>query len=246
MIKRKCGFCGKSLKERKEDFKTSILNPKTNECIVVKGVKDYICSDKKCEYGFLPFEEEKRITNQVERERMTLNFTEANKRKQDIKKFEQVFLYVLSKVGGQLNIGETVLHKLMYFIDFDYLEKYDKYLTGVDYKKNNHGPTFDSQILDKMINAQLIKKEQVVYHNKNQTKYLALKEPNLKGISAQEIKHIDDTLAKHSNKSAAEIEEHSHRDMPWKATKDKETIPYEAVYYRDDDFSVRNYDDDPI
>ena len=69
MSKRKCGFCGKSLKERKEDFKTSIINPKTNKHIVVKKVKDYICSDKKCEYGFLPFEEEKRINNQVERER---------------------------------------------------------------------------------------------------------------------------------------------------------------------------------
>ena len=33
-------------------------------------------------------------------------------------KLENVLLYVLGKVGGQPNIGETVLYKLLYFIDF--------------------------------------------------------------------------------------------------------------------------------
>ena len=35
-------------------------------------------------------------------------------------KFEQVLLYILSKIGGKPNIGQTVLYKLLYFIDFDY------------------------------------------------------------------------------------------------------------------------------
>ena len=33
--------------------------------------------------------------------------------------FRQVILYVLDKVGGKPNIGETFLHKLLYLIDFD-------------------------------------------------------------------------------------------------------------------------------
>ena len=37
--------------------------------------------------------------------------------KEQIEKFISTFLYVLSEVGGKPNIGETVLHKLMYFID---------------------------------------------------------------------------------------------------------------------------------
>ena len=38
----------------------------------------------------------------------------------NLDKFKQVLLYVLNKVGGKPNVGETVLHKLLYFIDFDY------------------------------------------------------------------------------------------------------------------------------
>lgn len=39
-------------------------------------------------------------------------------------KFKEVLLYVLGKVGSKPNVGETVLCKLLYFIDFDYYEKY--------------------------------------------------------------------------------------------------------------------------
>ena len=38
----------------------------------------------------------------------------------NVKKFKEVLLYVLSKVGAKPNIGETALYKLLYFIDFDF------------------------------------------------------------------------------------------------------------------------------
>ncbi|QQS18171.1 hypothetical protein IPL68_06065 [Candidatus Saccharibacteria bacterium] len=38
-------------------------------------------------------------------------------------KLREVLLYVLGKVGAKPNVGETVLYKLLYFIDFDYYEK---------------------------------------------------------------------------------------------------------------------------
>lgn len=48
----------------------------------------------------------------------------------NLDRFKQVLLYVLNKVGGKPNVGETVLHKLLYFIDFDYYEKVEENLTG--------------------------------------------------------------------------------------------------------------------
>ena len=69
MSNERCGFCGKSLKKRVEDFKTSVLNAKTNKEIIVKKVEDYICSDKTCDYSILPISEDKRINRQVEKER---------------------------------------------------------------------------------------------------------------------------------------------------------------------------------
>ena len=59
----------------------------------------------------------------------------------NLETFRQVLLYLLNKVGGKPNVGETVLHKLLYFIDFDYYEKYEENLMGATYIKNHHGPT---------------------------------------------------------------------------------------------------------
>src|SRR4030042_3366206 len=52
----------------------------------------------------------------------------------NVKKFKEVLLYILSKVGAKPNIGETVLYKLLYFIDFDFYEKYEEQLIGATYQ----------------------------------------------------------------------------------------------------------------
>ena len=44
--------------------------------------------------------------------------------KENVKKFKEVLLYILDKVGSRPNIGQTALYKLLYFIDFDYFEKF--------------------------------------------------------------------------------------------------------------------------
>ncbi len=59
----------------------------------------------------------------------------------NLKKFKEVLLYVLEKVGSKSNVGMTVLYKLLYFIDFDYYEKFEEQLVGATYIKNHFGPT---------------------------------------------------------------------------------------------------------
>jgi len=44
--------------------------------------------------------------------------------------------------------------------------------------------------------------------------------------------------------NAAQISRFSHKDMPWRATGDKEIINYELVFYRTPEFSVRKYSDE--
>ena len=41
----------------------------------------------------------------------------------NLEKFKEVLLYILDKVGSKANIGETVVYKLLYFIDFNFYEK---------------------------------------------------------------------------------------------------------------------------
>ncbi|MDD9867766.1 MAG: DUF4065 domain-containing protein [Candidatus Campbellbacteria bacterium] len=166
--------------------------------------------------------------------------------RKDLDKFKQVFLYVLNKVGGKSNVGETVLHKLLYFIDFDYYEKFEENLMGAKYIKNHHGPT--SVELGKIIKEMQKQGEvQVVeskYFKYGQKKYLATKRPNLEILTAREVEHIDEVLARLSDKNAKEIEKYSHGDIPWKAAQNGEVISYETVFYRDERYSVRNYEDE--
>jgi len=166
--------------------------------------------------------------------------------KKNLEKFKQVLLYVLGKVGSKPNIGETVLHKLLYFIDFDYYEKFEENLMGATYIKNHHGPTsieLGSIIKDMQKNGELeeIKSQYFKYEQK---KYLPRKRPDLTMFSAREIEHIDDVLARLSNKNAKEIENYSHEDIPWKVAKNGKPLSYESVFYRDERYSMKNYDDE--
>lgn len=164
----------------------------------------------------------------------------------NLEKFKQVLLYVLEKVGNKPNVGETVLHKLLYFIDFDYYEKYEENLMGATYIKNLHGPTSVElgAILKDMQEKGELEAVKSKYFKYEQKKYLLRKHPDLDALSAREIEHIDNVLARLSDKNAKEIENYSHEDIPWKAAEDGKPLSYESVFYRDERYSVRNYDDE--
>ena len=44
------------------------------------------------------------------------------------------------------------------------------------------------------------------------------------------LQHIDDVLARLSDKNGKEIENYSHGDIPYLVTKDGEKIDYETVF----------------
>ena len=164
----------------------------------------------------------------------------------NLDKFKQILLYVLNKVGGKPNVGETVLHKLLYFIDFDYYERFEENLMGATYIKNHHGPTAIElvSIINQMQEQGEIEAVKSRYFKYPQKKYLPLKRPNLDILSAREVEHIDDVLARLADKNAKEIENYSHEDIPWKSAQDGKPLSYESVFYRDERYSVRNYDDE--
>jgi len=166
----------------------------------------------------------------------------------NIKKFKEVLLYVLSKVGAKTNVGETVLYKLLYFIDFNYYEKYEEQLTGATYIKNHHGPTPREfiKIVDDLVEKNELKIVQSKHFQFNQKKYLPLREPDLTLVNANEIKLIDDVLDKLSHMNATAISDYSHKDVPWVVTQHGKAIDYETVFYRTPPYSVREYNDEDL
>ena len=182
-----------------------------------------------------------KIKPKIEKQKIRISVPQKN-----LEKFKEVLLYVLSKVGGKSNVGEAVLYKLLYFIDFDFYEKFEEQLIGATYIKNHYGPTpveFKA-IIDNMIQNDEVVKVEGKYFNYPQRKYLPIRRPDLNVLSGREIEHIDDVLARLADKNAKEMENYSHEDIPWKTAENGKPLSYESVFYRDERYSVRNYEDE--
>lgn len=165
--------------------------------------------------------------------------------RRSLAKFRQVLLYLLVQVGFRPNFGEAVLHKLLYFIDFDHYEKFGEKLMGAIYVRSPSGPTVLAlgDVLKQMQDREYLEPIKSRHYKHLQKKYLPLVLPDLSILSAREIKHIDNVLARLGHKSAGDIERYSRGDIPWQSARPGKTISYEAVFCRKETYSVRSCDE---
>lgn len=165
---------------------------------------------------------------------------------ENVEKFKNALLYITQKIGALPNVGQTVLYKILYFCDFDYYEKYEEQLIGATYIKNHFGPTPRefSKVIKEMIKDGEIEEVVTKFFDKDQRKYLPVKNPDLSVFSGRELQHIDEEIARLGTRTAKELSDFSHQDIPWISTEIGKNIPYEAVFYRTKETSVRTYDKD--
>jgi transcriptional regulator with XRE-family HTH domain len=182
-------------------------------------------------------------TTQKEKQEIRIRVPQKN-----LDKFKEVLLYILKKVGSKPNVGESVLYKLLYFIDFNFYEKYEEQLIGATYIKNNFGPTPKEfiKIVEVMEREEELVRVKEKYFEYPQRKYLPRRDADLSILKAHELKTIDDVLDKLSDMNATEISEYSHTDVPWLTTDDGEIIEYESVFYRTSPYSVRSYSEEDL
>lgn len=163
------------------------------------------------------------------------------------KKLKNVILYILEKCAGKPNVGETVLYKLLYFIDFDNFEINNKSVTGLGYVHLQYGPAPVANqylpVIEEMKNNQELRVIIQDYHGLKMKRYINLIGHDIDFLCPQETKVIDDVIGSLSNMSASQIEEYSHGDAPWRLTDDKEVIPYNFVSERQTPYAKRNDDD---
>lgn len=188
-------------------------------------------------------EEPKVILQKATRDRKLQSRIRINVPQKNAEVFKEVLLYILNKVGSKPNVGETVIYKLLYFIDFDFYEKYEEQLVGATYVKNNYGPTplEFQKIVEQMADRELVRVKST-YFNFPQNKYLPLRKPDLTKLRANEIEVIDNVLNKLSDMNAIQISDYSHDDVPWLTTEDGGIIEYESAFYRIAPYSVREYE----
>ena len=76
-----------------------------------------------------------------------------------------------------------------------------------------------------------------------QTKYLPIVKSDLSLLSAQELEMIESVISRYADKTAKELSELSHIDTPWACAEMGKDLKYEHVFYRPEQFSVKEYSD---
>lgn len=151
-------------------------------------------------------------------------------------KLRNLILYMLARCGGKPNVGETVLYKLFYFIDFDSFETTGKPIIGLKYLKFQYGPVPNAreylEVIKEMQDKSELKIIKQNYGNFFQKKYVAFAEPDADAFSYEELMLINNVIDRLSDMTARQITEYVHEDAPWKFSPVEGIIDYRLVFER--------------
>jgi uncharacterized phage-associated protein len=150
------------------------------------------------------------------------------------KKYKEVILYLAQKLGGEIK-GKKKLAKLLYFVDFDFFEKFQKSLTGDSYKALPMGPfpvTMEKILVtmasEKKISIKL-ERERLDY---NPTEIYKAKEKPQDIFSKNEQEVLDRVVLKYGHLSGKQLEDLTHAEAPYIGTAPNQEIAYELAFYR--------------
>lgn len=162
-------------------------------------------------------------------------------------KLRTVLLYLLEHCAGKPNVGETVLYKMLYFLDFNYYERYQEYLTGMKYRKLPYGPVplFIDQFINGLIEMKDVQRIKCRYQGFLQTRYLPLGRPDMALLVPREKDIIDNVITEFADMSATGISDWSHRDVPWARSIMGLEIDYALALCREPPYSVGRASPEP-
>ena len=150
------------------------------------------------------------------------------------KKYKNLILFFANKIKNG-TLGKLKIMKLLYFLDFDYFEKYGKSITGDEYLRFDYGPVprTAKRILEKMNgnDIKIINKKVALGYNDRQL-IEPLKNFNINLFSKEELLMMEETADKWEKFSGTEMKIASHGEAPWIATKPNGVIDYNLAYYR--------------
>lgn len=149
-------------------------------------------------------------------------------------KFKMVLHYIINKTGFRNTVGRTVLHKLLYFSDFNYFELNEESITGESYKKMEKGPVpihFELAIEELVDEGKVSLGKRKLPCGKTMKKYFSLKEPE-NDLNEEEIYVINKAIKDLSHLNGKQIGEYSLSDEPVKQTKDNDIIDYDLALSR--------------
>lgn len=151
----------------------------------------------------------------------------------DREKFKDVVHYVVDYVCANLGtevLGNTKLHKILYYADIlRYLEA-GQPLAGAEYQRQKFGPTARhlTRALRELEVEGRVSVSKRNYYGYQKSEYKSLSEPSRNRLSADDTALVEHVIAFVCTKTAVEISDFSH-DEVWASVPMGETIPYYAA-----------------
>ena len=160
-------------------------------------------------------------------------------------KFKMVLHYIINKSGVRNTVGRTVLHKLLYFSDFNHYELYKKSITNETYIKKSRGPVpihFEEAIDELEEEKKITRGKRKLACGKTMNRYYSLKEPSV-DLTEDELAVIDKVLKEIGRLNGLLIGRHSLDDAPTKRVEEGDTIDYNLVFQRNSKYRKRPKED---
>jgi len=150
------------------------------------------------------------------------------------KKYQEVILYLAEKLGGEIR-GKKKLAKLLYFVDFDFFEKFQKSLTGDVYKALPMGPfpvTMEKVLTDMVSANKITVKFEKARADYNPTEIYKAKKKMEGSFLKGEQQILDRVVLKYGHLSGKQLEDLTHAEAPYIGTAPNQEIAYELAFYR--------------
>ena len=157
----------------------------------------------------------------------------------DNEKFKELIIYILNKIASHPEFNEQTLHKILFLIDFEHYETYNKHFTGETYlrRKNGPYPRDYKLIIPEMIKSQEITRIEDEHFVFPFIKYLPLRKPELEKFNGIELKTIESVLFEISDLTFDEIKLKCDMEHGAIRTKIGQVIEYEIRALDIDNFS---------
>jgi len=150
------------------------------------------------------------------------------------KKYKNAIIFFAQKIKNG-TLGKLKMMKLLYYLDFDFFEKYGRSVTGDEYLRFDNGPVprMGEKMLKEMSGKEIkILRKKIGNGYNDQMLIEAMVYFDVNFFDKEELLMLGEIAAKWEKFTGTEIKKASHGEAPWIAAKPNEAIDYNLDYYR--------------
>jgi uncharacterized phage-associated protein len=147
-------------------------------------------------------------------------------------KFNELIVYIATRLGPEAALGRVKLAKLLMWSDFGAFARLGESITGATYEKWEHGHLPKELLLAQrdLETSERIAEELVDYFGKKLKQITALSDPDMSAFSEDELAVVETAIRRYGHESATYLSELSHHEVGWRLAQMHEVIPYTTVF----------------